>query len=341
MGHPDLDGLSQDRQLRVAASLAAPRWTHRLMFALPNPDYESLPRYQEFLKRVDDSIRKDAMSQFLPVFYEYYKRQLNMPTLGYDVRIGPGDDILRRLQEDGCALARIDPELKARLVAMTKAVAEEHHAYFDRTARARFKHSQRQFDPVADAELFQLTEEALRAAHVYDAANAYAGSPLKLKTLAVQVNTVRGTSMNWGELDEAGLPSPKTRYLHIDSAMWPPLKVLIYLNPVTHDQGPFRYVVGSHRVATEFELVVRKTNDKAKIRDELFMALPPPFRMYTDFGDDIDPGGEAATALLRDEREYCDGVSDVVLFDFNGVHRGGFVRQGHRYLLQCGFGGGG
>ena len=125
--------------------------------------------------------------------------------------------------------------------------------------------------------------------------------------------------------------------MHIDSALWPPLKVLIYINQVTKDQGPFRYVVGSHRIATEFELMVRKTNDKTGIHNEQFMALPPQFRMYTEFGDALEPHNEGAAALLQKEVAYCDGTSDLVMFDFNGVHRGGFVRQGHRYILQCCF----
>jgi len=36
-------------------------------------------------------------------------------------------------------------------------------------------------------------------------------------------------------------------------------------------------------------------------------------------------------------RACADGNSDLIVFDFNGVHRGGFVRRGHRYMLQCGF----
>ncbi len=207
----------------------------------------------------------------------------------------------------------------------------------DAIHKPRFKHSQFHFDPIEHADIFEDVDDMLGAEHVYAAGSAYVGKAVKLKTLTVQVNTERSTQVAYANLDAAGLPTPRTRYFHIDSALWPPLKVLIYLNPVTLDEGPFRYVAGSHRLATDFELIVRKTNDKARIHDELFMALPPPFRMYTEFGDAMDPDGDAAEALLSNERAYCDGVSDLVLFDFNGVHRGGFVRRGHRHILQCCF----
>jgi hypothetical protein len=190
--------------------------------------------------------------------------------------------------------------------------------------------------PETHPEIFAAVADIFEADKINAAASAYAGRPVTMKTVTVQVNTERATALTYGKLDAEGRPkAKKTRYMHVDSSFWPPLKVLIYLNPVGPDQGPFRYVVGSHRIAGDFELVVRKTNDKYAIHNEMFMALPPAFRQYTEFGDAMDADTEQAAELLAKERAYCDGVSDLVLFDFNGVHRGGFVRQGHRYMIQC------
>ncbi len=41
--------------------------------------------------------------------------------------------------------------------------------------------------------------------------------------------------------------------------------------------------------------------------------------------------------MLANEVVCTDGRSDLALFDNNGVHRGGFVRSGHRFMLQCQF----
>ncbi|HEY5413090.1 MAG TPA: hypothetical protein VIJ94_20440 [Caulobacteraceae bacterium] len=307
------------------------------MNALPNPDYESLPKYQRYLGGLTNELRREALAKFLPPFQENYRRHLTSPLLNYDVRIDRGDAILRQLQQDGCALSRVSPDVKSPVVERVESIARALHARLDQLPNPRFKDSQRQFEPKEHAALFQLVDELLERENVYAAGSAYVGKRIVLKTLAVQVNSQRATALTYGELDERGRPQPWTRYLHIDSAFWPPLKVLIYLDPVGEDQGPFRYVVGSHRLASDFELVVRKTNDKASIHNALFMALPRAFRMYTEFGDAMTPDGEEASALLNRERAYCDGVSDLVLFDFNGVHRGGFVRRGHRYILQCCF----
>lgn len=307
------------------------------MIALPNPDYESHPKYQPFLTELSNELRREALAKFLPPFQEHYRRHLSSSPLNYDVRIKEGDGLLRQLQQDGCALARLAPTPKSLLVDLVQPIARAVHERLDQLPKPRFKDSQRALDPAEHAAVFEQAQAVLEGAHVFAAGTAYAGRSIALKTLAVQVNTARATALTYGKLDALGRPSPSTRYLHIDSAFWPPLKVLIYLNAVGENQGPFRYVLGSHRLATDFELVVRKTNDKAAIHNALFMALPAPFRMYTEFGDAMDPQSEQAAALLDKERACCDGLSDLVMFDFNGVHRGGFVREGHRYILQCCF----
>ncbi len=305
------------------------------MNAFPNPDYENLPQYQDLWRKVDDEMRMEALGRFLKPFHKRYRSHLGAPKLNYDVRIDEGDDVLGQLQRDGCALTRTDPALKATLVELATPLAQVLHARLDEHPKPRITDFQQVLNRSEHGPIFSAVQQILSAGHIDAVATAYAGGPLFLKHLAIQVNTERATAATYPVIDEAGLPEPRTRYFHIDSAMWPPLKVLIYLNRVTLDEGPFRYVAGSHRLASAFELMVRKTNDKEQIHDEMFLALPPPFRMTTHFGDEIDPDSEAATELLRRERVCCDGESDLILFDFNGAHRGGFVRRGHRYMMQC------
>ena len=307
------------------------------MFALPNPDYETHPFYRLKLAEVDDALRREALAKFIPEFEACYQRHLEAPKLNYERRIGQGDELLRQLQQTGCAIKQVAPERKAALSALTLPVAQWVHKKLGQRAEPRFKDTQFVFNRVEHPNVFDAVERIFEEEHVYKAASAYAGRPVLLKEVTIQVNTDRTTVLQHGPLDEDGLPTPRTRYMHIDSALWPPVKVLMFLNDVTPDNGPFRYVEGSHRLATDFELMVRKVNDRNDIHNSLFMALPPPFRMYTLFGDFIDPDSEPARKLLACERAYCDGVNDLILFDFNGVHRGGFVREGHRYMVQCHF----
>ncbi len=87
----------------------------------------------------------------------------------------------------------------------------------------------------------------------------------------------------------------------------------------------------------DFEAVVRKTNDKLRQDPTRFLALPCEFGQHANFGDFIDEATPGAKELLANEIAAGDGRSDLALFDNNGVHRGGFVRSGHRFMLQCHF----
>ncbi len=116
------------------------------------------------------------------------------------------------------------------------------------------------------------------------------------------------------------------------------MKAVVYLDAMRLDQGPFRYVRGSHRWARPFEIVVRTTNDKLRLPRTMFMALPPALRANTEFGGGLEEEGPDAMRLLELEDVVLDAIgSDIILFDYHGVHRGGFVRRGARHILQCTF----
>jgi hypothetical protein len=305
--------------------------------SLPNPDYAALPEYARFLEQVDDNLRAEALARFFPTFETYYKRQLGLPRPDYEARIGEGDALLSSLQEAGCAACAISAAGRAELTELALPLADDVHARLEGRDGLRFKDTQRVLSPEEHVGIYAAVDRVLTETRIHEVFAAYCRRPLRLKDVTVQVTTQRHTAADYGPLDQDGLPSPRTRYMHIDSALHPQVKVLIYLSPVGPDQGPFRYVQGSHRGTDDFELIVRKVNDQEKIRDRLFMALPEPFRMYTLFGDHIDPDSAEAQALLAREKAFDDGLSDLILFDFNGVHRGGFVREGKRYMLQCHF----
>ena len=306
-------------------------------FALPMARYETLDWAGPFLEKIDDEVRAEALSAFLPAFQDRYLQVLRSPRTEYDVRIGEGDDVLQALQRDGCALRALAPRHRSRLRELVGPMAREIETRLDTLAKIKFSDGQMVFDFVEHQPLYAAVEEALRDAGVMTVFGAYAGRPVGLLRVALQVNTARETLRKYGEIDAQGLPERKTSYFHVDSNDWPNVKALIYVSDVELDQGPFRYVPGTHRIMGAFEAVVRRTNDKLRQRPHLFLALPPELGQHANFGDYIDAATPGADALLKAERAVCDGGSDLVLFDNNGVHRGGMVRHGHRYMLQCQF----
>ena len=307
------------------------------MFALPVACYETLEWLERFRRRVNDDVRQQALAGFLPAFRERYDRRLTLPAPDLETRIGEGDAMLRNLQAEGWALGRLSDDARRRLRDLTTPIGARLHAELDAIAKPKFVDGQMRLDPEADAAIFKTVSEGLTECGALDAAGAYAGQPLELRSLTIQVNTAGESRFKYGEFDAAGRPERATSYFHVDSNDWPSLKCLIYVSDVGREQGPFRYVAGSHLAMSPYEAAVRKTNDKLRNTAEFLCALPTEYAQHANFGDYIDPASPESLALLAKEVEVCDGVSDLILFDNNGVHRGGMVRDGHRYMLQAMF----
>jgi hypothetical protein len=307
------------------------------MFALPLACYDTLEWLERFRSRVNDEVRSQALAMFLPAFRERYERRLTFLAPNLTARIGLGDEMLSSLQQRGWSLAGLSDDARRRLREITDPIAERMRAELDAIEKPKFADGQIRLDATEHAALFKSVSDGLTECGALDAASAYAGSPLLLNSLTLQVNTAKESRAKYGDFDARGLPERPTSYFHVDSNDWPSLKSLIYVSDVGPEQGPFRYVSGSHGLMGPYEAAVRKTNDKIRNTAVNLCALPPRFSQHAYFGDYIDASSPEARALLAKEVEVCDGRSDVILFDNNGVHRGGMVRDGHRYMLQCMF----
>ena len=307
------------------------------MFALPLANYNVVPDIERFRRQADHQVREEALANFLTAFQERHELRLRLPPLNFEARVGRGDELLAGLQTQGWALGALPAKSRQAIRELLLPVAQGVHARLDSLEQPRFADGQAPL-----GALLKPVREALGAALLecgaLEAMCAYVGRWLRLQGVVLQVNTARETRANHGELDALGRPARATSYFHVDSNHWPNLKALIYLSDVGPDQGPFRYVSASHRLMQPYEAAVRKTNDKLGHSLTALCALPDAYAQHANFGDYIDPATPEALALLEKEAVVCDGRSDLVLFDNNGVHRGGFVREGHRYMLQCVFG---
>ena len=307
------------------------------MFALPLAAYDTLEWLERFRRKVNETVRRQALAEFLPAFRERYERRLAFLAPDLEARIATGDEMLGSLQREGWALGAMSDTARRRIRDLAVPIAEPMRLELDGIDKPRFADGQIRLDAKAHAPLFEAVSAGLEECGALDAASAYAGAPLVLNSLGLQVNTAGETRAKYGELDAKGLPERPTSYFHVDSNDWPSLKALIYVSDVGPEQGPFRYVAGSHGLMGAYEAAVRKTNDKMRNTAVNLCALPPHFSQHANFGDYIDASGPEALALLAKEVEVCDGASDLILFDNNGVHRGGMVRDGHRFMLQCMF----
>src|SRR5262249_5875754 len=96
-------------------------------------------------------------------------------------------------------------------------------------------------------EVYDLTTRALADLHVFEVGSAYVKKPLRIRQLHVQLNNEHETRLRYGVIDADGLPARKSDYWHIDGEIWPNFKALLYLDDVTLEQGPMRYIPDTHR----------------------------------------------------------------------------------------------
>jgi len=302
---------------------------------LPNPDYLNHPKMKAAADQVDEAARIEALQKFLPALQKSFTDWTEAGRPDFEARIGRGDEALRELQEAGVSALRIDPKLKAEMLAQLGPDLDDLEQRLAGLDKPKFRDMNLPLEKPRHQGVYDLVQAAYEDLAILDIARAYMRRPMRIKKLFVQLNNARETSVRYGAIDEAGLPSLKTDYWHIDSDIWPSIKVIIYLNEVELDQGPFRYVAGSHRDLPSFETVVRKTNDTLRLPAVQFVALPDELRMHALFGPYLTGDEPQVPGLLERERVVCGGGADLVLFDNNGVHRGGFVRSGSRKIIQC------
>lgn len=309
-------------------------------YMLPMPDYSQHRKMAKYLSSITPEVRAESLGKFFHAFqrgYAYY-----YATPGYAPKaeaLNAEDRNLRALARRGISASRLPEAVKAGVIAELAPLIEELSAGIEGKPvnERKFKDLNRQVEPERFPGVFEAFQRWLDDSGIQGMCSAYAGAGLKIGSLFLQKNDAETSRLHYGEISEEGLPTVPASYMHIDSAIWPTVKILIYLNEIDIDTGPFRFSVGTHVLPSLLEFMVRKTNDGLKLPPAEFLALPEEFRQHALFGDFIDAADPLAVDLLAREWAVQSSDGDVICFDNNGVHRGGFVRQGHRLMLQMNF----
>jgi ectoine hydroxylase-related dioxygenase (phytanoyl-CoA dioxygenase family) len=190
--------------------------------------------------------------------------------------------------------------------------------------------------------LFDAAQALLEEAGVIAAASEYLGRRARVIDVNPQIND--RTDSFWRDIfpDQLdGKKLPKTAYFHRD-ASGGDLKAIIYMVPVTERNGPFGYVVGSHRLdMSALDNFICEANDHNGLSDTApdarrrFASLPKRFRQKGAFGNDLPDDCAASRELLRAAWAVTGPKGSIVLFDTKGTHRGGMVEAGERHVITC------
>lgn len=248
-----------------------------------------------------------------------------------------GREVATALDRDGVHAFRLTAAERSELDALTRPWFEELRR---RLARGfdHFDANRLWIDRQAEPRIYAWFGEMLDRAGVLDASSARLGRPVTVAHLIPQLNTPE-TDFWTGQFGDVGEPDPACNYCHVDTA-WGIIKMIVYVGEVGETNGPFSYVRGSQRARDGFwGRLVRKANDHAGLSStrpaarRLFAALPARLQRKAAFGPDLRDDHPLAPVLLAAEARFTTDQADAILFDPDGVHRGGMVQAGERRVV--------
>jgi hypothetical protein len=302
-------------------------------------DYENLPLLTK--EAGGNRMSWSFAARYISMFVRIRSQRLIGTILGRRQPAVPANTaLLTQLSSDGIVcLSLSPPELdevrKATDVAFAKLESR----------RASIPLEKRKFDDnvywctrTADPDAFTSLELIFARHGILEAASAYLGRPTGLKHVNAQINEAEYAFWK-RQFPDTQVPDPWSSYLHID-ATYGMLKCAIYTHDIGPDGGPFCYVRGSHHAKVgPFEGMVRRANDFSGMTGRkpdarrMFMALPRWLRKKADFGADLLDSSPDVGPLKEGHFSATSNYGNCILFDGNGIHRGGMVNQGQRRAL--------
>jgi hypothetical protein len=309
---------------------------------LPRIDYAAHPAYGGMFKP-EKRLAAEARARLAPIIEDVERAERERAAV-FGYRYGTPTDVTRELAADGCSVRRLDPELLEPLHQAARPLIETIRAQLAGLRAAgepiSFKATQELVAPDRHPELWKLAGQTMRKAGVVQCSTDYFGSgDAKLKAAAVMVNQPGQAWCNDIFRDGAA-ETPPTVGFHIDSSGYCTLKVVLYLNDVGPDQGPFGVIPTSHLWEQGgLDRVRRRAFDRSPLvsrspgQRKAFLSLPPELQVKAEFGGDMPAGAPETNAFLARERVMTGPRGQLNLFDPEVIHRGGHARQGERHVF--------
>jgi hypothetical protein len=344
---------------------------------VPCPDYDHHPAYGRCFPKASFSFKLKALGTLIPwivfvavrrllVFDRLHAlphcqnstglmgRLLNLPRYTLPVLTGWVGYILTRFrapqraatrsefsinfERDGFAAMRMsDQEMDGLLRFFSEPISRLVQRRNNNKAQT-FDDNQEWLDITRNREVFDYVTKLLEQNRIIEAASDYFKRQARVTHLLLQANDARDTYFH-NAFSDVGLPDSPTNYMHLD-ASYDTLKCAIYLTEVAEANGPFCFVIGSHKLKDSwFAGLIRRAVDRSGLASynrnarQLFMALPKSWRLKGPFGSEFLESQPIVSTLLECEHRFTSQDGNLGMFDNLGIHRGGLVLEGERRVL--------
>lgn len=261
----------------------------------------------------------------------------------------PSQSVANALRSDGVYICNLEPDTLTKL----RAICAPHMQGLREKAKSggieRIVHAFERYSKVG-----MILEGFFRRQGILDGLKAYVGSNVSFTGFSLEYSYA-GQKWWRGLYSDIGLSESKTTYMHYDYGGRDP-KAIIALSDIAEENGPTGFVKGSHNVErSKFLHTMIKSLDyafqvdptlqyepiyyrdrftKVEYRRE-FLEQPTAFHGCSHFGEDILDDTSLSRDLLSKEVKLTRDQGNCIVFDGNyGIHRGGLVRSGERFVFQ-------
>ncbi len=252
-----------------------------------------------------------------------------------------GKEIAEILDDYGCCVIKID-DTDFDLLSN----AANPHLKNLSTKRAENDSKNRDFDENRyglsreneGRKLFKICEQILSKTGILDAVSIYIDQKASLIDVNPQINDVTDSFWHQIFVDLKLTDIPKASYYHRD-ASGGDIKAIFYLTDVGKSNGPFSYVIGSHKLRISMidnlicETIDHSLGSTDSITRTKFSALPLKLRQKGAFGNDLLDDSKLSLEIQKSSWEITGTKGSIVLFDTKGIHRGGMVKESERKVL--------
>lgn len=296
--------------------------------------YELIPAHLRTPRTFKDSIELFKKIIFNNYYKLFYRK---------NIKTGPtGEQVFQKLEYEGICVVDINAydfvaleELALPLIQNLRNVRNQKLKYSrdfseSRTTVLRPQHK----------ELFNAIESSFIKSGILEGISKYLGRPVQVIDVNPQIND--NTDDFWRKFfSDISLDLPSTSYCHRD-ASGGDVKVIIYLSDVKMDNGPFSFILGSHRQRPNLlDNFIQEVNDTSGFSSsdfksrKSFSALPACLRKKCAFGNDLQTDQDLSKQIISAEWNIVGTKGHAVVFDSKGIHRGGRVLNDERVVLTC------
>lgn len=250
--------------------------------------------------------------------------------------------VQQKLQQQGVCVFNLDPtHFKAIEESATPLLKQLRslRGGFSKEGRA-FAESRTTLLKPENPDLFKAIETAFQESGILTGIAQYLGRPVQVVDINPQIND--SSDDFWRRFfPDLQIEKPATAYCHRD-ASGGDVKVIVYLSDVQDENGPFSYILGSHRNRpNKLDNLIQEVNDSCGFSGtdyesrSSFAALPAFLQKKCAFGNDLTPASNVEQAIMKAEWKITANKGHAVIFDSKGIHRGGMVLNGERQVLTC------